>query len=239
MKLTWLLPQRLGVENIDIQAIRELFSTTVWPEFGFVANLVANGQGEFWGSTGSSRDISNEVDLAALVGLRRSADGVLVTATTARKEKYRGSRNVSLAIVSRNGEFGDIPAVGPKEAGLKPVVLVTRFRHWLPNRLRFARHGITVIPQISFSAQFLATTLSSLGWNRVLVEAGPTYTSHLVRVGLVRQIRLTMTGLTQNLTPSDFERVALPALVKLSASEFRLTSLANIDGTFFSCWDAN
>ena len=239
MKLTWIRPELPSIDDIDAEFIRHLFRSTEWPETGFVANLVATADGEFWGATGSSRDISNDTDLQALIGLRQAADGVLVSAATARQEKYHASRHAPLAIISRRARFANIPATSPEGSSAKPVYLLTRFRHCLWVSARFQRGLVRVIPLISFSAQFLAATMASLGWNRVLVEAGPSLTKHLVRVGLVRQIQLTITGAATGLTAEAVKSTATPALAKLGAGAFSLTSAVNIDGTYFSTWNAN
>ncbi|MEY3662603.1 MAG: RibD C-terminal domain [Actinomycetota bacterium] len=61
-------------------------------EPGLAANFHLTEHGKFFGANLSSRDISNEVDLAHLIKLRSQADALLVGGATARAEGYRTSK---------------------------------------------------------------------------------------------------------------------------------------------------
>ncbi len=61
-------------------------------EPGLAANFHLTEHGKFFGANLSSRDISNEVDLAHLIKLRSQADALLVGGATARAEGYRPSK---------------------------------------------------------------------------------------------------------------------------------------------------
>ncbi len=61
-------------------------------EPGLAANFHLTEHGKFFGANRSSRDISNEVDLAHLIKLRSQADALLVGGATARAEGYRPSK---------------------------------------------------------------------------------------------------------------------------------------------------
>jgi riboflavin biosynthesis pyrimidine reductase len=70
-----------------------MVETVAWYELepGFAANFHLNEAGNYFGKTGSSRDISNEIDLAHLIKLRSQADAIVVGGETARIEGYKPS----------------------------------------------------------------------------------------------------------------------------------------------------
>lgn len=77
---------------------------------GIRANFVTNSHGEFVGINGSSRDLSNEADLALLKKLRSLADLVITDAATARNEGYRPSALAPIQIWSKTGNFEGLVA---------------------------------------------------------------------------------------------------------------------------------
>jgi riboflavin biosynthesis pyrimidine reductase len=68
---------------------------------GFAANFHLTETGAYYGSTKSSRDISNEVDLAHLKQLRAGADAVVIGGATARAEGYKPSSKFKTYVFSR------------------------------------------------------------------------------------------------------------------------------------------
>jgi riboflavin biosynthesis pyrimidine reductase len=70
-----------------------VITTVSWYELepGLAANFHMTEHGNFFGVNRSSRDISNEVDLAHLIKLRSQANALIVGGATARAESYRPS----------------------------------------------------------------------------------------------------------------------------------------------------
>lgn len=68
---------------------------------GLTANFVLDSLGNFAGVTGSSRDISNELDRAHLIKLRSQCDAVLVGGATARGEGYKKSNRFETYVFTK------------------------------------------------------------------------------------------------------------------------------------------
>ncbi len=75
---------------------------------GVRANLIATAQAQFTGASGSSRDISNQSDLALLKKLRSLSDVIVTDAATARAENYRPSKWAPIEVWSATGDFAGV-----------------------------------------------------------------------------------------------------------------------------------
>ena len=75
---------------------------------GVRANLIATAQAQFTGASGSSRDISNQTDLALLKKLRSLSDVIVTDAATARAENYRPSKWAPIEVWSATGDFAGV-----------------------------------------------------------------------------------------------------------------------------------
>ena len=79
---------------------------------GWLATLVSNEDGLLVGHDGSSKSISNQVDLQMLMALRSKADVICTTGKTARAESYKSSRFAPLAFLTKSRKsLSEIPAV--------------------------------------------------------------------------------------------------------------------------------
>jgi riboflavin biosynthesis pyrimidine reductase len=67
--------------------------------------MAANGNLETSGQTGSSSDVSNELDRALLVHLRKLSDLAITDVATAQAESYKPSKLVQIEIWSKSGDF--------------------------------------------------------------------------------------------------------------------------------------
>jgi riboflavin biosynthesis pyrimidine reductase len=155
-------------------------------------NLVCTLDGETVGATGSSRDLTNPADYAALMGLRDASDYILTSAKTARIERYRLS-TTPLVLVSRSGDFAGIPA-------LEQLAATER------------KGGLYLVgPTVGFSPEFranLAGTFANLAefahfarGRRVAVEAGPELASVLIGLGLIRRLAVSVVGVSAGINP--------------------------------------
>jgi riboflavin biosynthesis pyrimidine reductase len=77
-------------------------------EPGLAANFHLTEHGKFFGTNRSSRDISNEVDLAHLIKLRSQADALLVGGATARAEGYRPSKRFDTYVFTTQPQNTDL-----------------------------------------------------------------------------------------------------------------------------------
>lgn len=72
---------------------------------GVRANFVVDSSGKFSGDSGSSRDLSNSVDLALLRHLRSLSEVIVTDAATARREGYQPSKWAPIEVWSKSGNF--------------------------------------------------------------------------------------------------------------------------------------
>jgi riboflavin biosynthesis pyrimidine reductase len=88
-------------------------SAVAWYELkpGFAANFHMTEDGKYFGSNNTSRDISNEVDLAHLKKLRSQADAVVIGGSTARNEGYKRSKNFETFVFTRGPNDGELHAL--------------------------------------------------------------------------------------------------------------------------------
>ena len=88
-------------------------SPVAWYELkpGFAANFHMTEDGKYFGANKTSRDISNEVDLAHLKKLRSQADAVVIGGSTARNEGYKKSKNFETYVFTRGPNDGELHAL--------------------------------------------------------------------------------------------------------------------------------
>jgi riboflavin biosynthesis pyrimidine reductase len=151
----------------------------------WVLNLVCTPDGQTVGSTGSSRDLTNPADYAALMGLRDASDLILTSAKTARMERYRQS-STPLVLVSRSGDFTEIPALDQLASGeVKGGIYLVGPTQDLSEEVRSKLAG--TFDDVEGFASLAKGKL-------VAVEAGPELASVLIRLGLVTRLSLSVVG---------------------------------------------
>lgn len=229
-----LSPRQLALEFSKPAQLAQHFETLEWQAPSFALNLVSNQNGDFWGSTGTSRDLSNDYDYQALIGYRRASDGILTSAITARAEQYRRSSAAPLALVSKSGNFLDIPAVISESAGPSDsqVILLVARKQLRETRQNYSKPWIKVKSIGRGSAFRISLALTLEGWRRILCEAGPEFSRFLISHRVVKSINLTIidAGETSPLTAS------LKALANLGVHGATLTLAETVNGTLFTQW---
>ena len=115
---------------------------------GVRVNLVQGPGGVIADETGSSRGISNSDDRKLLLHLRTLADVVLTDGETARLERYKIPKTSDLAVFTRKGY---VPEPGTSEHRLIEIADES------------IAHAVDV--------------LKTLGYQRILIEAGPNLLS--------------------------------------------------------------
>ena len=235
MKLELLTPEPGFLELDQISELRNYFEHTSWTAPSFLLNVVATVAADFTGENGSSRDISNKYDYEALMGYRKAADGILTTARTARTEHYKRSRYAPLALVSKSGNFSDIPAVDDETAGPDGslVYLLVSRKKYRAVRSKHHKPWIRVINVGSGSAFRLSFALTRIGWRRILVESGPEFSRWLITKSVLKTIALTIPD-AGTISPLVASQEALRALGVMNAS---LVLSSRVDGTLFTRWE--
>lgn len=84
--------------------------TVAWYELepGFSANFHMTESGDYFGKNHSSRDISNEVDLAHLIKLRSQTNALVVGGSTARAEGYKKSKRFETYVFSSQPQLPEL-----------------------------------------------------------------------------------------------------------------------------------
>jgi riboflavin biosynthesis pyrimidine reductase len=93
-----------------------VITTVSWYELepGLAAKFHMTEHGNFFGVNRSSRDISNEVDLAHLIKLRSQADALIVGGATARAESYRPSKRFETYVFTTQPQNTDLKSLAFK-----------------------------------------------------------------------------------------------------------------------------
>ena len=234
MKLLKLTPTPGELELVRHEQLREYFALQYWAAPSFLLNFVSTQAGEFVGPNQSSRDISNELDYQVLMGYRQAADGIFTTAQTARIEQYRRSRLAPLALISKTADFSGIPAVESEQSlpTNSQVFLLVKRNQVRATKARYTAPWVNVV-SIGFGSAFeISFRLTRLGWRRIIVEAGPTFSRWLISKSMIRGLSLTIVGVT---TQNPLE-AARAALAKLGIAGAELESADLIDQTMFTRW---
>lgn len=189
---------------------------------GIRANHVVGPTGAFKDKSGSSRGLSNQSDLSLMLAMRKFADLLLVDAKTAREERYRGSADLLLGIISRTGNFQGIPAISNPRASV--VLFAPTFN--FGNGIEKAAVTTVPITQVNPFPEIMNWAKSS-GVEAILLEAGPTLTSLAFLDDLINQSAISQTGLVDaaNSPPAN-----------PFSSNFELVSLAIEPGSQYSLW---
>lgn len=127
------------------------------------ANLVQGPNGVFEDGSGSSRGISNEQDRIRLLELRKLCDVVVTDGETARTENYRVPKACDLAVITRSG-------FTPAESGSDRKYL-----------------------ELRSSPALAIQTLKDSGYERILLEVGPSLIRELIAADVIEQLCLTNT----------------------------------------------
>lgn len=106
--------------------------TVAWYELepGFSANFHLTESGDYFGENHSSRDISNEVDLAHLIKLRSQADAIVVGGATARAESYKPSKRFETYVISSQPQAAELHRIAfAGDAELSAQILTVKAKH--------------------------------------------------------------------------------------------------------------
>lgn len=162
---------------------------------GVRANFILGANGEHVGHSGSSRDLSNAQDKELLIHLRALADVILVDAVTARAEKYGQSRHAPIVVISASGDFDDL---SPEDTDF-------------------------VYLHQSLSSRTIDTMRSNFG-EHLLLECGPTLLNIAIKLGLIDELCLTVTGdVARAVSMSELDLDSLKMTVELVSGDSHFT----------------
>lgn len=217
-----------------MEGVRQWIRGSLWPAPSFLLNLVSDANGNFVGSTGSSRDLTNEIDFQVLLGLREIADGILTTAKTAQIEKYKRSTLAPLALVSRRGDFSGIPAVLEAQAGpvTSRVILLVPSDLVRKTKRTYSQPWVTVKGVGKGSVFRITLALTRENWRRVVVESGPEFSTWLIREFGIKYLNLSIVSTDESIEVT----AANQALANLGVKGGTLETAHRIGGTLVTRW---
>jgi len=125
--------------------------------------------GNTFGAQTTSADVSDESDRELLLSARRLSDVALTGGETARREGYRGSSTLAIAILTRDPEsVAEVPAVG--QPGAKGT------------------HIYTTNNDTVAALNTAVGDLRAKGMHKILFEGGENLLSAAIRTGLIDEV---------------------------------------------------
>lgn len=155
-------------------------------------NLVAGIDGGARGSDGISDGLSNPIDRRVLGAIRRSADVVLVGASTVRAEGFRVPHAARLAVVSTSGDFGDA-VVDPESVARVTVYCPVGFAEKVTSGLHDSSVAVVEVTADGgrIDPAALIRALHARGADSIVCEGGPSLVGQLLDADLVDEVCLT------------------------------------------------
>ena len=184
------------------------------PLKGVRLNIAVHLSGAISGAQGSSNDISNALDRRLLIEIRRQSDVILTTGATARAEGIRRSKFAPIAIATTtpSAEFYSPDLLGSDSAG-KTIFFITLrvLADELRKHLQAVAEDFEVIGLPDLEPATVLSHLTKIGFDKVLLETGPTVAKLWLSAGCIDEVCLSTTGVSQE--PGTTLYQALPALL--------------------------
>jgi riboflavin biosynthesis pyrimidine reductase len=209
---------------------------------GWRVNFAIDSDGNSFGNSGSSDDVSTDLDRQLLGKLRSLADVIITSGKTARAEKYRSSKHAPIAIFTSTGDLDSVPAIQGTQY-FTPLVLTPQDR-LSDIEASLSDVDVRLIP--------LKSTDQSLAWPKVIeevirhegyqspiLESGRETLREFVASGVVSEICLSISSsATTGVSARDLTASNLQKLFG-QAYHFTLRSLFTDGRTTFSRWALN
>lgn len=205
---------------------------------GWRVNFAIDSQGNSFGETSTSSDVSSELDRLVLGKLRSLSDLIVTSGKTARMEKYKSSKHAPVAIFTTSGDLDSVPAIQGTQY-FTPIVLTPQ-SNIAAVEASVSDVDVRVIPyRLSADEDWpiaLQEVVHREGFQSPILESGLTTVRQFIASGVVDEICLTVTH-QQSLKVSarDLSPVHL-ARVFGSFDGFELKSLFTDGNTTFSRW---
>ncbi len=201
MRLTRLLPSPIEEFDLETQWEETLSTLYATPQpIWLRINLIASVDGNAAGPDGTSNSLTNRTDRRILGAIRRSADLVLVGASSVRKEGYFLPRSAPLAIVTSSGNLSGHQIPSDLEEGRVIVLCPPEAREALRRSLGDRLVTVITLAGPHLDPDGMMGALRERGYNSIVCEGGPTVASRLLDADLVDEVCLstspTITGTT-------------------------------------------
>jgi riboflavin biosynthesis pyrimidine reductase len=218
-------------------------SWTIAKEYGICngwrVNFAIDAAGNSFGETGSSIDVSTDLDRLLLGKLRSLADVIVTSGQTARAEKYRSSKHAPIAIFTNTGDLDLVPAIQGTQY-FTPLVL-TPSVNAAEVEVGLSDVDVQVLPyetsgDASAWPASIASVLHHEGFQSPILESGLSTLRQFLGNKVVDEICLSVTYPSRasisarDLMLSNLESVFGPI------DGFQLTNLFTDGKTTFSRW---
>ena len=174
-------------------------SWTIAKEYGICngwrINFAIDAAGNSFGETGSSIDVSTELDRFLLGKLRSLADVIVTSGQTARAEKYRSSKHAPIAIFTKTGDLDVVPAIQGTQY-FTPLVITTS---WTASELEveLSDVDVQVLPYDTSSDSgswpaSIASVLHHKGFQSPILESGLATLRQFLEHNVIDEICLSV-----------------------------------------------
>ncbi len=239
MSLIRLFPTLEKFEGLS----RDDQSWTIAKEYGICngwrINFAIDAAGNSFGETGSSIDVSTDLDRLLLGKLRSLADVIVTSGQTARAEKYRSSKHAPIAIFTNTGDLDLVPAIQGTQY-FTPLVL-TPSSSAAEVEVGLSDVDVQVLPyETSGDARAWPTSIASLlhreGFQSPILESGLSTLRQFLANNVIDEVCLSVTypnGVS--ISARDLSIANLEGLLG-SIDGFELANLFTDGKSTFSRW---
>lgn len=185
MNLSRLLPPGEPIDSADVD---RLYS--VPHERWLRINLVLSVDGSAAGVDGTSDSLSGGADRKVLGAIRRTADLVLVGASSVRAEGYRLPQTAPLAVVTASGDLGE-HSLTDVTAGRLIVLCPAEATSAVKRSVNSAQIVTVDATAGRIAPQAIISALRDRGFDSIVCEGGPALAGQLLASGLVDELCLS------------------------------------------------
>ncbi len=163
---------------------------------GWRVNFAIDSSGKSFGETGSSSDISSDLDRLLLGKLRSMADVIVTSGKTARLEKYRSSKHAPIAIFTSSGDLDSVPAIQGTQYFTPLVITPLSKVDQVAQNLSDVDVKILAYPGSENQPGWvtsIAEVIQSEGYQSPILESGQTTLRQFISEHVVDEICLSVT----------------------------------------------
>lgn len=163
---------------------------------GWRVNFAFDSGGKSFGVSGSSADVSSDLDRLLLGKLRSLSDVIVTSGLTARVEKYRSSKHAPIAIFTSSGDLDDVPAIQGTQY-FTPLVLTSKSKV-AEIETRLSDVDVLVAPYEPSQHEddwpmAIAKVLQHEGYQSPILESGLTTLREFFRARVIDEVCISVT----------------------------------------------
>jgi riboflavin biosynthesis pyrimidine reductase len=205
---------------------------------GWRINFAVNDRGESFGASGSSLEVSSELDRLLLGKIRSQADVIVTSGKTARAEKYRSSKHAPIAIFTNSGDLDAVPAIQGTQY-FTPIVLTSAV-HLETVEDALADVDVRVLAYDSVSSNAWPVAIDEVlrheGFQSPVLESGLESLRSFIHHGVVSEVCLSVTlSSGRQVSARELATAHLQEFFGVR-SRFELLTLFSDGQTLFSRW---